>query len=372
MKRLAIFPCILVLTSVEVSRAADFVFDVPSDDRWHYPFNFTPGERGTIGCFGAFGNPDFPDFNDRDGVMIVAWDTAAQIETGFDSSLYDICTVSVGVTNIPGASWPVDTTLDNVATFRGQPDSDPGRPIELFGAGFGPEYAYETWREDDIYVGGHCNFDGTICFNDARDPYPFVFRDGSSQRLHVEDSVKGTQNEGLNPPLCGATRCPFTPVPWAIGIPQGYVPGHQLVPFDVLFEIDLALSGGRVRDYFRSQLSGGRVFAIITSLQLADFMGGQSTYPTFYSKEAFGPGVKPAQLIVRLKSDPLGDINGDGLIEPVEFAASTRCMSGPGGPIAPAPPLSALTCRCALDDDADGDIDLRDVAAMFNALPKGM
>jgi hypothetical protein len=174
------------------------------------------------------------------------------------------------------------------------------------------------------------------------------------------------------PALCGAARCPFTPVPWAIGIPKGYVPGHQSTPFDVQFEVDLALSGGRVRGYFQSQLSTGRVFAIITSLQLADFLGSQSTYPTFYSKEAFGPGVKPAQLVIRLKSIPLGDMDGDGMIAPSEFVTLTKCISGPGVPIAPAQSLTAATCRCALDGDADGDIDLRDLATFFAAFPDGL
>lgn len=351
--------------------AADYVFDVPSDDRWHYPFNFTPGSRATIGCFGTFGNPTFPDFNDRDGVMVVAWNTSTQIESGFAAALYDVCTVSVRVTNIPGATWAIDTTLDDVSTYRGQPDSDPGRPIELFGAAFGPEYAYPTWDEYELYAGAHCNFEGTICSNDPRDPYPFVFRDGSDQKLHVEDSVKGTQNEGLMPPLCGAARCPFTAIPWAIGIPKDYRPGQQSVPFDVHFEINLALSNGRVRGYFQQQLAGGRVFVIITSLQLAEILGGQVTYPTFYSKEAFGPGVKPAQLIIRLKSDPPGDVDGDGRITLDEFDTATKCLKGPNAAVTPPTPLAEATCRCALDSDADGDIDLRDLARVLAAFPNG-
>ncbi len=360
-----------LLMSTAVIRAADFVVDVPSDDRWHYPFNFTPGSRATIGCFGSFGNPDFPDFNDRDGIMVVAWDTSAHIEAGFDPSLYDVCSVSVTVTNIPGAVWPVDLTLDDVSTFPDQFDPDPGRPIELFGAGFGPQYAYETWEESELYAGGRCNFEGTICSNDPRDPFPFVFREGFDQVLHVEDSVKGTQNEDVVPPLCTGATCPFTPIPWAIGIPADYTPNQQTVPFDVHFDVDLALSNGRVRRYFQEQLSGGRVFVVVTTLQLVDLREGQTSYPTFFSKEVTGPGIKPARLVVRLKSDPPGDFDGDGIIAGTELNPVTLCMGGPDAGIEPPPPMSAATCRCALDTDNDADIDLRDLATVFSMFPGG-
>lgn len=352
-------------------RAADFVFDVPSDDRWHYPFNFVPGDRATAGCFGAFGNPDFPDFNDRDGIMVVAWDTSSQIETDPALDANDVCAVSIRTTNIPGATWPIDLTLDNVATFHGQVDADSGRPIELFGAGFGPEYDYSTWNEFELYAGGRCNFAGTVCSNDPRDPFPFAFRDGSDQMLHVEDSVKGTQNEDVVPALCGGTKCPFTPIPWAIGVPMDYVPGAQTTPFDVRFDVDLALSDGRVRRYFQEQINGGRVFVVITTLQLVDLRAGQSTYPTFFSKEAFGPGVKPAQLLIRLQSDPPGDFDGDGMITPDELDPLVLCMSGPNTAISPLPPLTRATCRCALDADHDADIDLRDIATVFSMYPDG-
>lgn len=372
MSRSLLIRSLIVLAFGSALQASDFVFDIPSDDRWHYPFNFTPGSRATAGVFGSFGNPDFPEFNDRDGVMIVGWNTAAQIESGLDPTTYDVCTVSVRVTNVPGAQWPIDLTLDNVSTFRGQVDTDPGRPIELFGVGFGPQYTYNNWEETEIYEGGRCNFEGTVCSNDARDPFPFVFRDGSDQKLHVEDSVKGTQNEDLIPPLCPAATCPFTPIPWAIGVPDGYVPNQQNLPFDVHFEIDLGLSNGRVHGYFQEQLSGGRLFVYITTLLLAEFQAGQTSYPTFYTKEAFGPGVKPAQLVVRLRSDPPGDFDGDGAITLDEHGAGVLCLHGPGEEIKPPAPLAAATCRCALDADRDGDIDLRDFADVLVSFPEGL
>jgi hypothetical protein len=364
---------VALLTGATPAYSADFVFDMPSDDRWHYPFNFTPGQRGVMSVFGAFGNQDFPEFNDRDGIAIVAWDTTALLDPGLSLASYDVCSVTVRLTNAASANWPIDLTVDDVSTFYGAPDPDPGRPIELFGAGFGPDFQYESWNEFELYEGGRCNFEGTICSNDPRDPFPFVYQPGTLAKIHVEDSVKGTQNEHLNPPLCASPSgiCPFTPTPWAVGVPINYTPGQQSVPFDVLFDINLSLSDGAVRGYFQEQLRGGRVFVIVTTLLLADFMGSQSGYPTFFTKEAFGTGVKPGQLTIRLKSHPPGDIAGDGISTLEEVAVGLRCMDGPGAAVVPPPGVHRDTCLCAFDVNGDGAIDLRDFREVMREFTGG-
>jgi hypothetical protein len=55
------------------AQGGEFVFDTPSDDRWHYPFNFTPGHRAVASCFGSTADPNFTTFNDRDGIFLIAW-----------------------------------------------------------------------------------------------------------------------------------------------------------------------------------------------------------------------------------------------------------------------------------------------------------
>ena len=71
----------LVATSAP---AQTFDFPTPSDDRWQYPFNFSGGARPTGSCFSSLGTgvPEFDNFNDRDGVVIVAWNTSSQIPPG--------------------------------------------------------------------------------------------------------------------------------------------------------------------------------------------------------------------------------------------------------------------------------------------------
>src|SRR5262245_20578006 len=242
--------------------AQSFDFSTPSDDRWQYPFNFSGGARTTASCFSSLGTgtPAFSNFNDRDGVLIVAWDTSGQIAPGQGAGSYDIASITVTVTNEPLAEWPIDLSTDEWYTFdfnndgvlngdgvpRGQPgdtdgessDVDPGRPLELFGTGFGPTYTAASWNENSPYVGG------TDAANLPRDPFPFVYQDGTGAVLHCEDSVQGQQNPGLGS---------FTPTAWAIGVPVNYTPGSQPGSFDIRFSLNLSLSDGRVRSYFQDQ-----------------------------------------------------------------------------------------------------------------------
>lgn len=325
---------LLILAAAGSARAADYDFPIPSDDRWHYPFNFTPGTRPVATCFGASG---LDGFNDRDGVAIIAWDTTTLISPGLGAANYPISSLTVTMTNQPNAAWQVDLTPDEWFTFdlngddainadgipRGEPgdtdgessDADPGRTIELYGAGFGPVFTAADWVETSFYVGS------SGASNTPRDPFPFVFRDGGADILHVEDHVKGLHNTGLTPPLCGPpdASCPFTPVPWAIGSPINYTPGAQPTAFDITFTVDLTQSDGRVRQYFQEGLNAGRVFVIISSSADAVFMGGQATFPTLYMKDATVAGAKPGQLSITLDTCAPGDINCDGTIDPVDL-----------------------------------------------------
>ncbi len=312
--------------------AADYAFPTPSDDRWHYPFNFTPGTRPVATCFGTGG---LNGFNDRDGIAIVAWDTSTLITPGLGAANYPISSLTVTMTNQPNAAWQVDLTPDEWFTYdlngdgtinadgiaRGEPgdtdgesnDPDPGRTVELYGAGFGPVFAAADWTETSIYVGS----DSII--NSPRDPFPFVFRDGVSDLLHVEDHMKGLHNSGLTPPFCGPpdTSCPFTPIPWAVGIPVNYTPTLQPIAFDVVFTVNLDQSNGRVRQYFQECLNAGRVFAVITSGADAVFMSGQATFPTLYMKDATVAGSKPGSLSITLDTCQTGsgDIDCDGDVD---------------------------------------------------------
>jgi len=323
---------LIALAAAWPAGAADHTFPTPSDDRWHYPFNFTPGTRPVATCFGTGG---LNGFNDRDGLAVIAWNTSALIPPGMGAANYPISSITVTVTNQPNAAWQVDLTPDEWFTYdlngdgtinadgiaRDQPgdtdgessDPDPGRTIELYGAGFGPVFTAADWIETSFYVGSDS------VSNTPRDPFPFVFRDGGTDLLHVEDHMKGLHNGGLTPPFCGPpdTNCPFTPIPWSVGVPVNYTPTLQPTAFDVTFTVNLDQSDGRVRQYFQEGLNAGRVFVIISSGADAVFMSGQATFPTLFMKESTAAGAQPGKLSITLDTCQAGsgDIDCDGDVD---------------------------------------------------------
>lgn len=359
-----------LLMSARNGQAAEYVFAVPSDDRWHYPYNFSVGGRTIATCFGTAGTPTF---NDRDGIMIIAWQTGNEIAPGLAADAYGIRSVTVTLTNTADAAWPVDLTVDEWFTYdvdgndilnldgvpRGEPgdvdgesdDEDPGRPIELFGAGFGPFYTAQSWNELSLFIGS-ANSPGV-----ARDPFPFVFQDVTGALLHVEDNVKGLHNDHLPVPVYG-----FTPTPWAIGVPIDYTPGNQPVPFDVVFQVDLTLSEGAVRRYFQEQLSAGRVFVAVTSLTETIQEGPQGGVPAFYTKEAVGiPGAKAPRLDLSACLAVRPDLDMDCDVDSADLERFEQCVTGPA--------KGSVEEGCARADfDGDGDVDQEDFGILQRCL----
>ncbi len=317
-----IYSCTALLAMASVLQAGQFTFETPSDDRWHYPFNFTPGFRATGSCFGAVGSEGF---NNRDAMIYIAWDTSSLIPPGQGVDAYDLQSITVTLTNQANASinpdWPIDLTVDEWFTYdlngdgdvnldgieRGEPgdtdgesnDDDPGRPLELYGLAFGPTTTEAAWSEGTGFLGGDSE---TVV---ARDPFPFVYQDVTNEPLHVEDSVSGLFNESQ-----GVSE--FTPTPWATGAPIGYTPGAQSIPFDVQFEVDLTLADGEVRAYFQEQLNNGRIIVAVNSLTETVIMGPTTGIPSFYMKEGVNldAGAKAASLRVVLAEPDVPAVSG--------------------------------------------------------------
>jgi len=352
--------------------AQQFDFSTPSDDRWHYPFNFTPGSRAIMSSFGAV----FDQFNDRDGIVLVAWETGDLIPPGMGAENYNIDSIDITLTNqandfsIPG--WQVDLTvdewfthdvnLDGVINADGIPageagdtdgesdDLDPGRTIDLFGVAFdaGAPFSEATWIESSFYLGGNGNGDV------PRNPYPFQY-DEDGNRLHVEDCIKGLHNDALG-------VFSFTPQPWAIGIPQGYTPGAQVTPFDVTFSVDLTLSGGDVKRYFQEQLNNGRIIVAITSLAEVAVQGSATAVPAFYSKEgmALDPGAAPASLSIVLNDCAKdGDLDDNGAADLGDIGLFAAVAVGNDND-----PL----LQDAADLNCDGAVDGNDIPLFMTAL----
>lgn len=327
--------------------ACPVVFSTPSDDRWHYPFNFTPGFRGTASCFGSTADPAFDTFNDRDGIFLLGWRTDDQIEPGLLITNYEILSVEVvltaaagtgGVGSFPPADWFVDLTPDPWFNMDYPlTDNDAGSPLELYGMGFGPSFSEASWDEGSQYIGGD-----DFAYS-PRDPYPFVF--SAMGPMHVEDNVKAQ----------------FTPIPWAIGVPQEYIRPAS-VPFAVHFDVDLDLSNGLVLDHFKEKLQSGRVLVTVTSLY-ATVQEAPTGFPNFYTKESPDPAAVNPILIITLASS--GDITEDRLQDLTDYAAAAECINGPLLPPSDDALLTGDECLCAFDFDNDNDLDLADAAVFW-------
>jgi len=367
------FTLAVSLIAVAFAQASQFVFDTPSDDRWQYPFNFGSGGELTAKSFSAVGQAGFV-LNNRDGIVILAWDTTTLIPPGQGASSYDLRSVTVTVTSEPTATWPIDLTVDQwfqldlnqdgIINPDGIPaaapgdtdgesdDLDPGRPFELYGAGFGPTFTESSWTEFSAFVGAR---DQGV--QDARDPFPFVFQQGTLDKLHVEDHADGLHNDMLPQPVFE-----FTPIPWAIGVPQNYTPsGGQ--PFDITFTVDLTTSDGAVRSYFQDQLNNGRLIVVLCSPhEAAPFGGNPGPYPSIFMKEAVGvdPAAKAPELVLSVFNGLGGDSDNDGDLDLVDWANFPACLTGPGGP------MNGTACEVFDFAPADFGVDLGDFAAFQN------
>jgi len=274
---------------------------------------------------------------------LIAWRTEEGFCSGLPPGAYDILAVRITLTAAvcgicPIADWPVDLTTDPWFNLDYPiTDSDPGQPLELFGVGFGPEYTYTNWTEFGTYVGGD---DQKLS---PRDPYPFVF-DVVGAKVHVEDSVKAQ----------------FTPTPWAIGVPVGYTPGRQAVPFPVHFDVNLTLSEDRVRRHFQEQLSAGRLVVAVTSFAVT-FKQAPAGFPSFFTKEGLGldPNAEAPRLVITLTAS--GNPDGDGDRDREDWAGLAGCLAGPEVTPHGNGTLNEAACLCVFDFDEDGDVDLRDV-----------
>ncbi|MBE7487360.1 hypothetical protein HS121_03760 [bacterium] len=238
------------------------VFQPPVGDRWHYPFNFSPGTRPTASIFWNNGR-DFPIFNKRDGYVILRWNTSSLIPSGNapESYLVEGCTVTVF--NVASATW----TLDGLNSDGVQ------KRLEMFGVGF-TDINPETWVESTAYVGG--NVGGPVPAA-QRDPYPLDL----ATQGHAEDSLNA--------------------LPWALGTLIGYNPPNQTAPFPIVFTLDT--SQPSIRAYIQQSLSLGRLYWIVATPIDAPVMGGSpSSSPVIIMKEGVGshPGSEAPRMAIEL------------------------------------------------------------------------
>lgn len=144
---------VLAASGVLAARAQLFsgLLGTPDMDMWMYPFEFgTGGTRPFAPNFPSFD----PRFDMRDAKFLVGWETPAAlgVPTNLPPSRYLVRSVRVTMVNAVLPNLPPSTndpTYDSTRTYL--PDSDPGRPVKLFGAGFRGGFTALTYGEESPF-----------------------------------------------------------------------------------------------------------------------------------------------------------------------------------------------------------------------------
>ncbi|HBS29630.1 MAG TPA: hypothetical protein DEB06_09325 [Phycisphaerales bacterium] len=265
-----------------------------------YPFNSTRGYRAVISTFSALGQENaFPplSFDQRDGQMLVGFETTPEIPAGRGVCGYRVTAARVVLTVAEPDAFRYDATYDGWMTYLpGSGDSD-GRPVEMYGAAFRAPWTAATYFEGDPLNPGPAF--GPSTSSDVRYVYPTDFPGG------VERDVSNNVRDG------------FDPAPFAIGRNPALAAG-AFVPVDTELTFELDVDQPDVQAYLKRQLDSGRLRLLATSLQPAATGGGggpgTGEFATFYAKEIEIAGFA-ARLSMTVVLTPAGDADGSGTVD---------------------------------------------------------
>lgn len=297
----------LAIPAASGAQIVDVQLTQPDLDRWNYPFNASPGVRTAASTFGALG---LDGFDDRDAQFLIGFDTGLGdeplIEPELGPARYDILSAQVTITVLEAGGIPYDPTFDALETYLppedpdAAPDSDAGRPVEIYGAAFRNDFTAATFQENTSF--------GPTLVEGARNAFPTDFEGGD------ERDVSNNVASG------------FEVDPFAIGQVAGLSPGAAL-DAETVFSFDLDVNDPDVQSFLQSAVDGGRIRLMVTSLHFASGGPGgadEVTFPMFYTKEnkfadPFGLAATLDLSVEILEALP-GDLNGDGAVNAEDLA----------------------------------------------------
>jgi hypothetical protein len=218
-------------------------YELPSLDRWNYPFNQTPGTRANASIFAPYiGEHLSPDFDNRHAQFHIAFSTASDIPTGLGAETYHVtqATITVQVSNHnefrydPSYDpWQTYLPTDHPEYFA---DTSTGRPIEIYGVGFRYGYDALSYQENTPFVPSGFGIGKYI-----RTTFALEVDDDGKPR-----DVSNNVDEGFDPHL------------FAIGTTSTVNPG-SLVPATTIFTFELDLEDPFVQQYLGEQLDLGKL-----------------------------------------------------------------------------------------------------------------
>ena len=251
----------------------------PAGDKHMYPFmnDLPPNDRrpsaSVFGAYGALDNIPGYDFDDRDAQFFLDFSTASLVASGQGASNYQVSSLEIWVVVSNNNSFVFDSSADPLSTYQNPAaDSDPGRPIEIYGVGYRGGFTQATFNQDSPFGPA-----GSI-YKNVRNAYAIDFGGDGNPR-----DVSNNVEEG------------FTPNPWAIADAPGSIDfyGHFIasplssgafVPEGTVLRFQLNLTDPRVRTYVQEGLHAGRIHLMVSSLYNATQQS--SDIPKFYTKES--------------------------------------------------------------------------------------
>lgn len=231
----------------------------PSADRWMYSFNSTPGSRPAGSVFSALPSPN-SGVSDRFGQIIMRFPlTSAGIPALLGVTNYRVHRLTLRATVYSNQGFRYDGTADSwqsVATPTTHPDTDLGRPVELFGVGFRNGWTATSFQENSAHGSSAPG---------QRNAFALGFSQTASAR-DVSDNV----SQG------------FDPLPWAIGTCN--LPAGTSVPEETVMSFTIDLNRPGVRDYVAQAMHAGFIWLSLSSLHPAIQQSGE--FADFHLKES--------------------------------------------------------------------------------------
>jgi prepilin-type N-terminal cleavage/methylation domain-containing protein len=322
--------------------AVETTWDWPSIDTWFHqsgndndkadPSSFTNYEPGS-----AF-------FQSRSGTVLLGFNTTAcdmdmELCTPIpivEASRYQINSIRVTASLVQdGRQVIYDPTEDQLSSILGGSD-DPGKPMELFGVGFGNGYERLGYGAHD---GAGPEFEEPTALLSSGPMLEQTFNifplgdDGTGELGNVFNSPGGegtfTINEDDELELVEVTKQPWHASPWAVGTVNGVAPGTA-IPGRPVVTFNVDLSDPAVLEYFQQSLADGSVGVFLTSLHdVTGFHGGGSgdNFPGYYAQHHLAVSLGMAQAarltvdyeILDSAGDTLGDYDGNGDVEMADY-----------------------------------------------------